>query len=315
MPKNLNKAIDTINGLTKDTKPIKKNKKVIESSSDSDIEELSLDSFKVKKADSEITYKKLELHSQILLRPDTYIGSILSTPSSSYIFENGSIVKKTITFPDGFLRIFIEIVSNAVDNVWNSLRFNITPKFIKIYFNDDGSISVWNDGRNIPTKFNDDGSSRIPDMIFGQLLTSSNYNDSEERKTSGKNGLGVKCSNLFSKKFSIEIYNKEEGVLYTQNWYNNMYDREEPTIINTKSKKDKTFEVPKTVEDGKNGYTKVTFLPDYERFSLKGMTDDILSLFTKIAYDTAMTVSLNKVEVSLNGELIKSKNITDYVKL
>ena len=317
MPKNLNKAIDTINGLNKDPKPTsKKNKKKEPSTdTDSDIEELSLDSFKVKKAESEITYKKLELHSQILLRPDTYIGSILPTPSSSYVFDNDSIIKKTITFPDGLLRIFIEIVSNAVDNVWNSLRFNITPKFIKINFNEDGSISVWNDGRNIPTKLNDDGSSRIPDMIFGQLLTSSNYNDNEERKTSGKNGLGVKCSNLFSKKFSIEIYNKEEGVFYTQNWYNNMYDREEPTIINTKSKTNKTFTIPKTPEDGKNGYTKVTFFPDYERFSLKGITDDILSLFTKIAYDTAMTVSLNKVEVILNGELIKIKNIADYVKL
>lgn len=147
-----------------------------------------------------VQYEKLSLHEQILLRPDTYIGSVKRSATSDPIytfngdFKTGKMVKQITTISDGFLRLFIEVVSNAIDNVWRSLEEKIIPKFIFISIDEKtGEFSVWNDGKNITTEFHPTEKIRIPELIFGNLLTSSNYNDSEERKTSGRNGLGSKC--------------------------------------------------------------------------------------------------------------------------
>ena len=272
------------------------------------------ESFKInKKKDDTLTYKKLQLHDQILKRPDTYIGSVKNLKSHEPIFvmKDGKIVKSTPTYPDGLIRIFIEVVSNAIDNVWRSLELEgCTPNLIKIDIDrKEGKISVWNDGRNIPVTKQD--GIYIPEMIFGELLTSSNYNDNEERKTSGRNGVGGKVCNIFSTKFNITIWNKEASTLYTQEWSNNMYTKGEP-VLTKLTQKTNTF---KTVEDGKNGFTKIEFYPDFKKFDLDGFTDDVYSLYEKIVYDTAMTVSLNKVKTIYNGKLIEMKSIKDYVKL
>jgi hypothetical protein len=120
---------------------LKKTKKSKSDSDSSDLEEIDVvdsindsefnESFKVSKKTNEVEYKKLELHSQILLRPDTYIGSTKSIPSSEpvYVMENGIIKRNIISYPEGLVRIFIEVLSNAIDNVWRSLEYNITTNF------------------------------------------------------------------------------------------------------------------------------------------------------------------------------------------
>ncbi len=266
------------------------------------------ETFEVGKKKGDVSYKKMELHSQILLRPDTYIGSCKNIPSTEpiYVKEGGIIKEKNITYPEGLVRIFVEVVSNAIDNTWRSLQENITPKFIKINI-ENNKISVWNDGKNIPLDIHQDEKIPIPELIFGNLLTSSNYNDDEERKTSGKNGYGVKLCNIFSSMFSVEVYNKEQGKIYTQVWRDNMYKKDPPTY--------KTKGFPKSVEDGKNGYTMVEFIPDFKRFGIEELTDDVMSFYEKIIYDTAMTVSLKGVKVIYNGNIMPVSNIKDYVKL
>ena len=44
----------------------------------------------------------------------------------------------------------------------------------------------------------------IPEMIFGHLLTSSNYDDDQQKVTGGRNGYGAKLCNIFSKEFTLE---------------------------------------------------------------------------------------------------------------
>lgn len=44
----------------------------------------------------------------------------------------------------------------------------------------------------------------VPELIFGTLLTSSNYNDDEKKVTGGRNGYGAKLCNIFSTKFVLE---------------------------------------------------------------------------------------------------------------
>ena len=140
------------------------------------------ESFDVGKKKGDVTYKKLQLHEQILLRPDTYIGSCKNIPSSDpiYVKVGEHIKEKNITYPEGLVRLFVEAVSNAIDNTWRSLQENISPKFIKINITDN-KISVWNDGKNIPLDLHPEEKIPIPELIFGNLLTSSNYNDNEER--------------------------------------------------------------------------------------------------------------------------------------
>jgi DNA topoisomerase-2 len=68
---------------------------------------------------------------------------------------------------------------------------------------------VWNNGVGIPVVEHKDEKMFVPTMIFGHLLTSSNYNDEEEKVTGGRNGYGAKLCNIFSSKFTVETSSKQ----------------------------------------------------------------------------------------------------------
>jgi DNA topoisomerase-2 len=51
-------------------------------------------------------------------------------------------------------------------------------------------------------------------LIFGHLLTSSNYDDTVKKVTGGRNGFGAKLTNIFSKKFEIECADSSHKKLY-----------------------------------------------------------------------------------------------------
>lgn len=279
----------------------------VESEEDSNEIVKSFSSEKQTTKTDNLKYKKLELHQQILLRPDTYIGSVKSVVPDKpvYILDSSNkIVSDSFPVNDGLLRLFIEALSNSIDNVWRSIEFGIPVKFIKIEITPT-SVKVWNDGRNIPCGKHEETGVHIPEMIFGQLLTSSNYDDSEERKTSGKNGYGVKLANMFSKKFTVDVFNAQEKVKYFQEWTNNMYNKSDPVIT--------TRGFPKTIDEGKNGYTCVEFFPDFSRFGMQEFSSDTIALMKKYAVDAAMTVHFNKVQLLLNGQVIKMDSVQTYL--
>jgi DNA topoisomerase-2 len=80
-----------------------------------------------------------------------------------------------------------------------------------------------------------------------------------------------------------------------------MYTIEKPKIKKLKSKNVKP-------------YTKITFKPDYKRFNLEGLTDDIISLMSKRVYDIAACTS-NNVKVYLNDKLINVKDFSRYIDI
>jgi DNA topoisomerase-2 len=252
-------------------------------------------------------YEKLSLHAQILLRPDTYIGSVKGVKSVDpvWVAVNNKIKKAEVECNEGLTRVFIEVLSNAIDNVWRSVEKGTTPKLIKVDLTPT-TCRIWNDGLNIPTGQHSVEKIPTPELIFGHLLTSSNYNDAEERKTSGRNGYGVKLANIFSSSFTVDIYNKEEKVKYSQKWTGNMKVCGTPSLVATKSIADK---------DDKNGFTCVTWTPDFARFGCECFSEDMLSVLKKSVYDAAMTVSIHKVSVVLNGEKIAMSKLTDYVQM
>ena len=138
----------------------------------------------------------------------------------------------------------------------------------------------------------------IPEMIFGHLLTSSNYDDNEKKVTGGRNGYGAKLANIFSQEFTVETVDTKSGRKYSQTWRNNMYKAEKAKVAKATVKK---------------GYTQITFKPDLEKFKMEKLDKDIIALMTKRVYDIAGCNS--SVKVYLNGTLIPIRNFTAYCKL
>jgi DNA topoisomerase-2 len=141
-----------------------------------------------------LKYDKKTPREHVLIRPDTYIGDIEPTSEVMWVFNEDKIVKETITYTPGFLKVFDELIVNARDASVNDKSCDT----IKIEYNiEEGYISVWNNGdKGIPVEEHPEHKMLVPTMIFGELLTSSNYNDDEERTTGGRNGYGSKCLSL-----------------------------------------------------------------------------------------------------------------------
>jgi len=134
-------------------------------------------------------------------------------------------------------------------------------------------------------------------MIFGHLLTSSNYDDDEAKVTGGRNGYGAKLCNIYSKTFSIETVDSRAGKKYRQTWTDNMSNKGKASITSNKAA----------------DYTEVTFIPDFAKFGMDGMDDDFEALAKRRIYDMAGTVS--GVKVSLNGERIKVNSFKRYMEM
>ncbi|XP_043578985.1 DNA topoisomerase 2 isoform X2 [Bombus pyrosoma] len=247
-----------------------------------------------KKKTIEGIYQKKSQLEHILLRPDTYIGSVEPMTEMMWIYdkEKESMVQKEIKYVPGLYKIFDEILVNAADNKqrdpkMDTIKIEIDPK--------NNVISVWNNGKGIPVVIHKEENMYVPTMIFGHLLTSSNYDDEEEKVTGGRNGYGAKLCNIFSHRFTVETASKEYKKCLKQTWNNNMGSASEPRI--------KDF----SGED----FTKVIFSPDLSKFKMQSLDDDIVALMSRRAYDVA--ASTRGVKVYLNGTKIPVKNFKDYV--
>lgn len=257
---------------------------------------------KTKEETSKSSYVCLEQREHILLRPDTYVGTVRfhKIEYHSATAKDGvlNIEKKEGLINPGLHRIFVEILSNACDNWVRSKSTDIPLTKIKVNINrDTGEISIWNDGQTIEIAVDEKLGIYNPEMIFGRLLTSSNFNDDEQRETSGRNGYGSKLTNVFSTCFGIKMFDNITKQQYVQAWKNNMAECLKPKITS-----------PKT----KNGFTEIVFTPDYERFGCEGLSDDMHSLFYKNVIDIAMLTGIN---VYFNDEKIPMKTLKDYASL
>ena len=77
-------------------------------------------------------------------------------------------------------------------------------------------ISVYNNGRGIPIEMHSKEKVYVPELIFGHLLTSSNYDDNEKKVTGGRNGYGAKLCNIFSTEFIVETGDAKTGLKFKQ---------------------------------------------------------------------------------------------------
>lgn len=241
----------------------------------------------------EETYQKKTQLEHILLRPDTYIGSTTLDTQEMWIYDDNSnsIQKKSITFSPGLYKIFDEILVNASDNKERDKNMSKIKIDIDIEKNE---ISIWNDGMGIPITLHKGENMYVPTLIFGHLLTSSNYNDNVKKVTGGRNGFGAKLCNIFSNKFIVETASSKYGKVFKQEWTNNMNCAKDPQI--------KPF-------DG-NDFTCVKFIPDLKRFGLTCLDNDFVSLVKRRAYDIAGVA--HGIKVFFNKEQLKIKDFKSY---
>ena len=245
-------------------------------------------------------YQKLDPISHIHHRPDMYVGSLKKRDQGwEYVYDEKNdkiIIKDSTVYSDGILRIFTEVISNVIDNCWRSKKEG--ARVSKVCIDIDkitGETKVWNDGLHIPVEEKD--GIYIPELIFGHLLAGSNMDDTEERLSSGRNGLGVKLVNVFSKEFSVEVFDPVHGKLYKQSWKNNMRELF-PAMI--KSKK------------GVNGYTIVKYIPDFEKFGYITYDDTIMSIYQKLALDMSMII---KTPVYFNENKMTFRSLKHYAAM
>ena len=244
-------------------------------------------------------YVKKTQKEHILDRPDSYIGDIKKQTDLLWTFnsETEKMHKKVVEYVPGLIKIFDEIIVNASDNTkedetCDSIKVNIDKE--------ENTISVWNNGRGIDIEMHKEHKILVPELIFGELLTSTNYDDEDERITGGRNGYGAKLTNIYSEEFTVEIVDLGRSKRFKQTFSNNMDNK-------TKAKVSK-------LKNPKYGYTKITFKPDLKRFGLEALTDDIVNLMIKRTYDIAATTNKN-IKVFYNNNKIKVNNFKNYINM
>ena len=229
-------------------------------------------------------YQKLSPLEHILTRPDTYVGSLEKEYSLEWVLneEKTAMIQRKIQNVSGLTKIFDEILVNAIDQ---STQDKTLENIKVIIDKEKGEISVINDGKGIPILIHEKEEMYVPEMIFGELLTSSNYDDSEDRTVGGRNGYGAKLANIFSTHFELEVHDVETQKMFVMNWSNNMREKTKAKVTKKKCE---------------HGLVKITFTPDLEKFNLTELSDDIISLFERRVYDACANTN-EIVNVFYNG--------------
>ena len=236
-------------------------------------------------------YRKLSDIEHVLLRPGMYCGSIKPREDDIPLLgEDGKFLIRKVSYNPALMKIFDEIVSNAVDEhrrnpKLDELRVTVDPV--------TGMVKVWDNG-GIPVVKHAEYDEWVPEMIFSNLKAGSNFNDDEERLVAGTNGVGSTLTNIFSVKFRVRTADGKNA--FEQTFSNNMRERTEAKIIKWKER-----------------FTEITFRPDLARFGLETIDADHLEMMRRRCIDLAACNP--KLRVSFNGIERKFQSFKDYCAL
>ena len=262
-------------------------------------------------------YQKKSDKQHVLDNPDTYIGSIDNINADTYIFDNEKkrIIEKSIDYIPGLYKLFDEGIVNCRDHVVRMKQLiessdkdkgekvknkdKIHPvTSINITIDDDGTITLYNDGNGIDISIHPEYKIWIPELIFGHLRTSTNYDKEEKKIVGGKNGFGFKLVLIWSTWGKIETVDHKTGQKYVQEFRDNLNIIEKPVITKCKNKP----------------YTSVSFKPDFARLKVDGLNSNFKSLLLRRIYDIA-AVTDKSVKVKYNSQPLDIKNFTNYIDL
>lgn len=245
-------------------------------------------------------YKELSEQEHVLLRPGMYVGSVKPELSTRFVFDykEQMMVQKEVEYVPAILKLIDEIISNSTDEYRRPDNIGLTQ--ISVTVMKDNTIVIEDNG-GIPVVKHKEAGIMVPQLIFGRMRTSSNYNDDEDRSGLGTNGVGSSLTNIFSSYFGVMTDDGKKRWL--GNWKNNMsefYDEE----IEKSSKK--------------NHGTRITFHLDFSRFEGidkfdRTFKDIILTrCINAAAANPGLKVTYKDVDVC--GEY-KFDNFKDYIDL
>ena len=141
-------------------------------------------------------YKKLNQREHILQKSSMYLGSLDFLNEKQFILNNHIIIQKEISYSPALYKIIDEVIVNAYDASIKDSTVNKISADIK-----EDSFTIFNNGKGIDIVLHKEHKVYIPELLFGQLLSSTNYDETEERTTGGTFGIGSKLTSIFSKKF------------------------------------------------------------------------------------------------------------------
>ena len=254
-------------------------------------------------------YQQKTDKQHILDNPDTYIGSVEKVDAQMWVFDEATqqIVLKEIEYVPGLYKLFDEGIVNARDHVVRMIASTDENKkvvsYIETTIDADGTITITNDGNGIDIAKHPENGLWIPEMIFGHLRTSTNYDKEEKRIVGGKNGFGFKLVLIWSTYGYIETVDHTRGLKYTQEFRSNLDVICPPVVTKVKSAKP---------------YTKVVFRPDYVRLQMPGgLTSDMMALLKKRVYDIGAVTdhSVKKVKIMYNSAPVPVKNFQQFIDL
>ena len=241
----------------------------------------------------------------ILDNPDTYIGSVENIDADMWIMsEDGEkIIEKNINYIPGLFKLFDEGIVNCRDHVIrmktkveSNSENAVAVTHIDVSIEPDGTITMVNDGNGIDVAQKD--GIWVPELVFGHLRTSTNYNKDEKKIVGGKNGFGFKLVLIWSTYGRIETVDHIRGLKYVQEFKNNLDEICKPTITKCKNKP----------------YTKITFKPDFQRLGITGPSADVISLLKKRVYDIS-AITDKMLKVRYNNNLVPIKNFQQYIDM
>lgn len=254
-------------------------------------------------------YQRKTDKQHILDNPDTYIGSIENVESEMWVYDDATqrVVLRNMEYLPGLYKLFDEGIVNCRDHVMRMIQSPILDKrfvsYINTHIEDDGTIVLSNDGNGIDIAKHPEYDLWIPEMIFGHLRTSTNYDKTEKRIVGGKNGFGFKLALIWSSYGKVETIDHTRGLKYVQEFHDNLNVIDPPVITK--------------VAKSSKSYTKVLFKPDYKRFGLRGLSPDMMTLLKKRVFDIAAVTdhSIKKVKIGFNDDLVPVKTFQQYVDL
>ena len=250
--------------------------------------------------DLSAAYQRKTHREHILDLPETYIGSTVTANEEVFLRDGDAFKPATIPVNPGFYKLIDELLVNAHDHAIRLRQKGSLDPVKKInVLCDSNGFTIENDGEPIDVAEHPEHKVWIPQMIFGELLTSTNYNKDEKKLVGGKNGYGVKLVNIFAKELKVVVHDKGRKLLYEQTFANNMTEIGKPEV--TKPKKPAVLSVA------------IGWRPDLPRFGMTDISADMQKLIERRVWDLAMTLGKD-VKITWNGNPVKCKSVTEYAK-
>ena len=239
------------------------------------------------------TYNSTREH--IIDRPEAYGGSKQLAPRNVRLLDEGVITGASIMSTRISCRVFEELINNLTDAATRAREKGLPIGKQKVFLSPQ-RIRVYNESAYIPivqttTEYIDEeGNTKKrtewdPFRCFGRLLTSSNYNDDEDRITAGVNGYGGHLAPIESTRFDLDCLDPQRKLKYEQTWRDNGGIVEPPTIT-------KHTDFPLSEDGRKCGAVSVTFVISKKSSGVSEYSPDVLKYFRKLIADASFTSNL-----------------------